>query len=137
MFNEVLTSAESKGNRFSAVCANWAGVGGNLAANISIIRVGIIQHFIRHAVRFPSSFGSKKVSHLFARVHWFASHSHENWFSHRSLILSPTLTENGPATFLPVSRIRCRCAITEKKVVFDYGEEKVIIAILCGSNYSV
>ena len=36
VFNEVLSSAESKGNCSTAVCANWAGVGGNLAANIFV-----------------------------------------------------------------------------------------------------
>ena len=137
VFNEMVTSTESKGNHSSAVCANWAGVGGNLATDFSLTRVGIIQYFIRHAVRLPSSVGSTKVSHIFARVHWFATHPRENWFSHRSLILSPDLTQNGPATFLPVSRIHCCCALTEKKMSFDYGEDKVIVAILCGTNYSV
>ena len=119
------------------MCANWAGVGGNLATDFSIIRVGIIQYFIRHAVRLPSSVRSTKVSHIFARVHWFATHPRENWFSHCSLILSPDLTQNGPATFLPVSRIRCCCVLTEKEICFDTGENKVIVAVLCGTNYSV
>ena len=135
VFNETIVSSKSKGNYSSAVCANWAGVGGSLATNISVLRVGLIQYFIRHAIRHPVS--TKKTSHIFARVFWYKPHLRENWFHHRALVLSPDMNVCGPATFLPVARIHCRCAIVHKTVQFDYGEDNVIIAILCGANYSV
>ena len=135
VFNETIVSSKSKGNYSSAVCANWAGVGGSLATNISVLRVGLIQYFIRHAIRHPVS--TKKTSHIFARVFWYKPHLRENWFHHRALVLSPDMNVCGPATFLPVARICCRCAIVHKTVQFDYGEDNVIIAILCGANYSV
>ena len=34
VFNSTITSDESKGKRSSAVCANWAGVGGNLTTDV-------------------------------------------------------------------------------------------------------
>ena len=55
------------------------------------------------------------------------------------LFYNQTLNKCGPATFLPISRIRCPCAIIDKPVKFEYGEDNVtiLIAILCGANYSV
>jgi hypothetical protein len=134
VFNEVMSSSKARGSHSSAVCANWAGIGGSLTTNNSVLRVGIIQHFIRHAVRLNTN--SKKY-HIFGRIFWFKSHPRENWFNHRAYVLSPDLITHGPATFIPVSRVRCRCAIIEKKVQFDFGEDVVPIASLCGSNYSV
>ena len=70
-------------------------------------------------------------------IYRFKSHPKRNWFNHRAYVLTPDLIKHGPATFIPVSRVRCRSAIIEKKVQFDYGEDVVPVAILCGSNYSV
>ena len=138
VFNETIVSSKSKGNHSSAVCANWAGVGGNLATTNAVVRVGLIQSFIRHTIRFPvSPTESKKLVHMFARVFWYKSHPRENWFHHRALVLSPDMNSYGPATFLPISRIRCRCGIANKTVKFDYGKDTVNIAIMCGANYSV
>ena len=73
VFNETVISSKSKGNHSSAVCANWAGVNGSLATNISVLRVGLIQYLIRHAIRFPASntTESKKTNHIFARMFWY------------------------------------------------------------------
>ena len=134
IFNEVVSSSRARGSHSSAICANWAGIGGSLTTNNTVLRVGIVQHFIRHAVQLDAD---SKIYHIFARVFWFKNHPRENWFNSRTYVLSPDLIKHGPATFIPVSRIRCRCAIIKKKIQFDYGEDVVPIAILCGSNYSV
>ena len=49
------------------------------------------------------------------------------------LFYHQTLNKCGPAIFLPISRIRCRCAIIDKTVKFEYGEDSVtiLIAIRC------
>ena len=91
--------------------------------------------FIRHTIQFPVS--PTELVHIFARVFWYNSHPRENWFHHRALVLSPDMNSYGPATFLPISRIRCRCAIANKTVKFDYREDIVKKAIMCGANYSV
>ena len=138
VFNELLVSQKSKGSQSSAICANWAGVGGHLATDNSLIRVGFILYFIRHTIRMPiSSTESKKIPHLFARVSWYKPHPRENWFHHRTQVVSTDFNASGPATFLPVARIRCQCALINKTVKFDYGEDCVNIAIFCGSNFCV
>ena len=127
VFNEVISSSKARGSHSSAVCANWAGIGGSLTTNNSVLRVGIIQHFIRHAVQLDAN--SKKY-HIFARIFWFKSHP-KTGLNHRAYVLSPDLIKHGPATlnFIPVSRVHCCCAITEKKVQFDFGEDLDVVPI--------
>ena len=81
VFNEIISSSKARGSHSSAVCANWAGIGGMLTTDNSVLRIGIIQHFIRHAVRLDTN--SRKY-HIFARIFWFKSHPRENWFNHRA-----------------------------------------------------
>ena len=138
VFNETFVSLKSKGSQSSAVCANWAGVGGNFATDNSILCVGLVQYFIRHAIRLPvSASESKRLEHIFARVSWYMPHPRESWFHHRTVVVSTDTNNCGPATFLPVSRIHCRCAMIKKTVKFDYGEDSVYVSVLCGSNYCV
>ena len=54
VFSEMIVSLKSKGNHSSAVCANWAGVRGNLTTNNALLRVGLVYYFI-HAIRLPLS----------------------------------------------------------------------------------
>jgi len=137
VFNEAYSSVKAKGNRSSAICAYWVGVGGEISSNFDTLRVGLIQYFVKHTVCITASSQSKRIVNVFAKVHWYRTHLREQWFHHRALVCSPDMISCGPATFLPVSRIFCRCAITSNTVKFDYGEDNVIVAILCGSKYSV
>ena len=43
----------------------------------------------------------------------------------------------GPATLIPVSRVFCRCGLMSDTVQFEYAEDNVVLAILCGSGYCV
>lgn len=78
-----------------------------------------------------------RVAHIFARVYWFKTHPRENWFHPRVLVLSPDQDCAGPATFISVSRIYGCCAIVHKTVKFDFGEDNVVLVILCGSTHSM
>ena len=55
----------------------------------------------------------------------------------RGLSQSPDMVTCGAATILPVSCIFCRCAVISKTLRFDYGEDSVVVAVLCGSKYSM
>lgn len=103
-----------------------------------MLHVGVIQYFIRHTVNIPTSASkSKGIVHIFARVHWYRKHWRENWFHQRALVVQPEMNIGGPATFLPISRVFSRCALIKKIVQFDCGEENVVVAIICGSNYCI
>lgn len=136
VFNERLRSVNSRGNHSSAICAYWAGVGGNLMGSQEYLRVGIVQYFFRHTISIPiSSTQSKRVPHVFASVHWYRRHWRESWFHHRALVLQPDMDITGPASIIPISRVFSQCALLSKTVQFDYGEDNVVIAILCTSNH--
>ncbi len=56
-------------------------------------------------------------------------------YHHRVLVVSPDMDTCGPSTFLPASRNFARCAtISRKAVQFDFGQDNVVIAIICGSD---
>lgn len=136
VFNERFLSVKARGNHSSAVCAYWAGINGNILATCEHLRVGVLQYFIRHTINVPTSVTQfKRVSHVFACVHWYQTHLRENWYHHRIIVASPDIDSCGPATFIPISRIFSSCAITSRTVMFDYGEDNVVVAIICGSKY--
>lgn len=121
VFGETFISLKSKGSQSSAVCANWAGVGGNIATANEVLRVSLVQYFFRHTILLSvsASTESKKVKHISARVSWYKPHPRENWFHDRTL---------------PVSRILCCCAIIQKLLVFV---DLTIVSDLFNSFYSL
>ena len=138
VFNETFISLKSKGSHSSAICAYWAGIRGNISLSNDYLRVGVVQYFFRHTISIPTSTTqTKHVAHIFARIHWYRRHWKESWFHHRALVVQPDMDISGPATFLPISRVFSRCALISKTVQFDYGEDKVVIAILCESGYCI
>jgi len=135
LFNEVevlgehYCSMKSKGSASPYVSAHWADVAGKIALNSDKLRVGMLQHFFLHNVGFASNSGKqKKVSHIFARVSWHRSHPRQNWLPSPLIITSPDFDVPGPSTFIPLSRILNRCAVSSDKIQFDFGEDSVNIA---------
>ena len=138
VFHETFRSTKSRGNHSSGIAAYWAGVGGNISLSNDHLRIGVIQYFFRHTVTIsPNPTQSKRIAHIFAYVHWYRSHWRESWFHPRVLVVQPDMDTTGPATILPIARVFSRCALQSKTVQFDYGEDNVMLAILCSSNYSI
>ena len=138
VFNETFISVKSKESNSSAISAYWAGIRGNISFSNYYLRVGVVQYFFRHTISIPTSTTqTKRVSHIFAHIHWYRRHCKELWFHHRALVVQPDMDISGPATFLLISRVFSHCALISKTVQFDYGEDKVVIAILCESGYCI
>ena len=130
VFNESFRSAKSKGSHSSAICACWAGIRGNILQKNDYLRVGVVQYFFRHTISIPTSTTQcKRVTHFFACVYWYRMHWRETWFHHRAPVVQPDMDMCGPATFLPISRVFSRCALTSKTVQFYYGEDKVQVYV--------
>lgn len=128
VFNMIFLSSHARGNQSAAVCAYWAGIGGNLLEHETYLRVGVLQYFFKHSVHFSSP--CSLVAHFFAKVHWYERHPNESWF-HKAIIVQPCMNKDGAASIIPISRIYSRCAILSKTVDFEYGTDKVIVAIPC------
>ena len=74
------------------------------------LRVGVVQHFIKHTVEIEvSSRERRKVAHMFTFVHWYKVHPRATWFHPRIIVASPDMVMNGPAVFLPIIYICSLC----------------------------
>lgn len=72
---------------------------------------------------------------MFAFVHWYKVHPRATWFHPRLIVVSTDMVMNGPAVFLPISRIYAPCALISDDVHFDYGVDHVPIAIVLSHKF--
>ena len=98
IFHERFLSTRAKGGHSSAVCAYWAGLNGNILATNNQVRVGVIQYFLKHTLSVPtSSTQFKRITHVFARIHWYKTHLREKWYGYVWSINIPSSIQNfGP-----------------------------------------
>ena len=133
VLGEKLTSSKCKGDASSYVIAQWAGLGGRISHRSS--RVGKVLCFVRHAIALDETEtglqASKrlKTSHIFAKVQWHCRHPKESWLPPPLLLFGADCEPSGPATFLPISRIKCRCAVVLDTIEFDLGKDSVLVVV--------
>ena len=127
IMGERFLSVKSRSQRSSVIVAKWCGANGQIDTSVSSkYRYGEVQHFIQHNMTSPETKTLQK--HLFAAVQWFRIHPRQGCTAKPLEIVSTDFEPEGPATFIPVSRIKCRCAISPKELIqFDYGEDCVYI----------
>ena len=99
-------------------------------------RVGKVLYFIQHSLALGTSVTETRErtkaakSHLFAKVEWHKCHPRSGWFPKPVAIAGPLFEPNGSATFIPISRIKNRCAVVyNKNIKFDYGEDSVVVVV--------
>lgn len=80
VLGERFVSKRVKGKFSAVIAAYWAAVDGNVAQSCSQLRVGVIQNFFRHTISLNAddSAKHKKLTHIFAKVHWYRTHPKEN-----------------------------------------------------------
>ena len=125
-------SQQSRSQRSSIIAAKWPGVIGIDKRGEGLIRIGLISYFILHNIDFVSS---SRCDHILARVQWYGDHPRRGHL-HSSIIVTSTVFDSDScASFVPVSRIMCQCAISSPlSFKFDYGMDSVMIAMpLCAS----
>ena len=104
----------------------WTKNGQNDTSGSSNYRYGEIQHFIHHTIVSPENNSTEK--HIFAAVKWIRIHSRQCNLPEPLEILSTDFEPEQPATFIPVSRIKCLCAIFPKELIqLDDVEDCVFI----------
>lgn len=126
MLGEHFLSINSHSQRSPAIMAYWGCPPPNSPTGIRPLKIGIVDYFFIHTAVFPNS--TEKKTHLFAEVKWFQEHIRPFHF-HQPLRLVCTLFEpENKHSFIPVSRLLCRCAITPKlSLAFDYGVDNAIV----------
>ena len=130
-------STLSRGKHSSAICAYWPAIGGSISSTFDHLRIGLVQYFLKHNVTLNSSQGKQEQTHIFDFVDWYRVHPREHWFHSRIRVVSPDMEMNGPANFLPISRIFGSCTLISETIKFDYGEDNVIVSTLLANKFYV
>ena len=113
----------------------------------SSLRIGRI---LKHSIHLRQSIASgspsstvqeqvKKQTHILCRVQWHQFHSHPNHFGSSAVVCTDIVEVDSPCSYLPLKRIRNRCASGELKVDFGYplGNETVLVAIPLPFSYNI
>ena len=135
VFDEAFTSKISRTTRSSMVVGFWPQLSSILKTSpcTEDIRVGEIQYFIIHKPILKSQSGQplqqSNKEHMLAVVHWFQDHPRKLSLG-QGIVLSATVTESfGPSLYIPLSRVMSRCAFADTVMDFEYGRDKVIVAM--------
>ena len=63
-------------------------------------------------------------------MQWLQDHTRRDYFKSPCIISSSIFDDEGPANFVPVSRLIARCAIVHDLLYeFDYGEDRICVSI--------
>ena len=111
----------------STIMAYWAGSGGSLMhIDYSVCRVGVIQYFLKHSVKFLGDSAPRSFALCF--VKWKQRHPNYDYFG-KSAVVSSTMYEVGNVcSYMPVQRMAYQCAFGEMSVDFGHIREVVFIA---------
>ena len=123
---EEYTSLHSRSQRSCAIAAKWRGIRGIDQNGEAPVRVGQIVSFIEHNVILDC--GSK--THLLVRVQWLGDHPCKFHFHPSVMVCSTVLDHESAASFMPIRRIICRCALSiPLSVTFDFGLDRVHVSV--------
>ena len=138
VFNEMYTSVKSRTTKSAAIVAAWPSPGGILTSrnpSQDDIRVGMVQYFLLHTPSVRVSTDEEAVrttekAHILAKINWFQDHP-QKYLLGNGIILSATVCETSYSVsqFMPISRFISRCAIVERRLQTDHGEDLVYVAI--------
>lgn len=85
--------------------------------------------FFRHEVHIGTS-EFRCTNHAFAYVEWLSSHDKHDKYLPFTIVSCTTVDTENCSNFIPVARIAACCAIIRKmRIVFDYGEDCVTVAV--------
>ena len=126
---EEFISSRSRSEKSYAIAAHWPNVVGIDSQGEAPLRIAKCESFIQHTLPGTTPSGGS-VTHVLARVQWYDDHPRRNYL-HSSITLCSTVFDSeSSACFIPVSRIMCRCAISEPtELQFDYGIDNVHVVI--------
>ena len=126
--NEEYISSGSYSNKSKAIAAKWPNIVGIDTQGEAPLRIGTVPAFIQHEILLSNS--SSPIKHSLAYIKWYGHHPRSGYIHPSMVICSTVFDSESCASFIPVSRIMCRCAVSSPlSLTFDYGVDQVIIAI--------
>ena len=123
---EEYTSSKARSQKSFAVAAKWAGVVGIDSRREVPLRIAQVTSYIEHKL---TSLDTNKT-HMLARVRWYGDHPRRSSLHSSVILCSTVLDPESCASFIPVSRIMCRCALSSSvSMKFDYGFDNVLVVV--------
>ncbi|XP_023933297.1 uncharacterized protein LOC106175327 [Lingula anatina] len=103
--SDYFTSRFNRGDKNCTVVASWAGDDGEIT-DYGDLRPGLISYFIKHTLFINGS----NIPHIFAVVKWYKRSDRQDFPPPFSSWLRNSFITPGAASFIPVQRIRGKCA---------------------------
>jgi len=137
VFCKTFTSEKSRSSKSPIVLAVWPSPSGILTTTSPTcddVRVGAVKYFLLHTAKIKidnvdSENCTINKTHILARIQWNQDHPRKFHFGNGIIISSSVYDTLSCASFMPVSRIITPCAVVDKKMQMDYGEDSVRIAL--------
>lgn len=116
VLGEHFTSNRSRSQRSSAVMAYWG--------DALSVKVGLIDYFLLHTVK---NSDNRENENIFAKVKWYQDHLRAQHYYSPTHIVCTLFEHDNKYSFIPVSRLLCRCAVSPRlSLSFDYGQDYAI-----------
>ena len=98
--------------------SSWANSSRSVQTS-GMLRPGKVLYYFTHQYMMNGSY----KDHLFAAVYWFAEHSCHSLYGKPLEIWSTDYITEGPAMFLPIHKLACRCVIAHGTVPVPDGDQ--------------
>ena len=129
VFGDLFTSNKAAKGKSSLVAAIWKKAGGIHTSSpllASDVRIGQVQYFFTHVLH---STEQEYLNNIFAYVRWYQDHPRKFYFGDNIFISSTVFDSDVFANIVPLCRLMTRCAFTNLKETFDYGQDNVYVCI--------
>ena len=127
LFNQHFGSFRSPSTKNSAyVMASWAKPDGSIGTGSdTTLRPGKVLYYFTHQC---ISGGSYK-QHLFAAVYWYSEHFCRSMYRKPLEIWKDEHIPEGPAMFLPIHKLECRCVAANSTIPVPNGAENITTSL--------
>lgn len=121
------SSRKARTDRNSFICAHWLGDDDKSVNTGTFCRPGCVQYYIKQNVILDRN---TSVTMYLANVQWYKKHPEKHYFLSPNTLWYSDYVQLSEASFMPISRMACRCMHGEIEMTFPdrpHNNGKVII----------
>lgn len=127
---EEYISNNSRSQRSTAIAAKWPNVIGIDKQGEASVRIGRIISFLEHTITITLDNERKSYTVVLARLEWYGDHPRRHYLHSSVLICSTVFEPESSASFMPIGRKMCRCAVSSPlSLSFDFGVDCVYVSV--------
>ena len=132
------SSQKARTDKNSYICAYWIGSSDDLIDSASTCRPGLVKYYIKHTISVQHNSEHFLMTSYLAFVQWYKKHPEKNYFRPSNTIWYPDFAPLSQASFMPISRIACRCMKDEFELSIPekpHNNGKVVVVNpICRAN---